>query len=83
MQHMEYREACVMLRKAGLTEAEIGRLSHLRGAYSEEEVQLMPATHQNLTCESWFERARRRISNLCWYLADHESVFWSHYHFTH
>ena len=83
MQRMEYREACAMLRKAGLTEAEIERLSQLRRAYSEEEVQLTPATHQNLTCGSWFERAKRRISSFCWYLADRENVFWSHYHFTH
>lgn len=83
MQHMEYREACVVLRKAGLTEVEIERLSQLRRAYSEEEVYLMPPTHQSLTHESWFERAMRKIPSLCWSLADRGSVFWSQYHFTH
>ncbi len=82
MQHMEYREAYAMLRRAGLTETEIERLSQLRRAYS-EKVHLMPATQQIRPRGSWFERAMREIPNVCWYLADRGSVFWSQHHLTH
>lgn len=77
MQHMEYREGCAMLRKAGFTELEIERLSKLRTAYHEEELHLISETPP---CRSWFNRAIRKLGSLCFQLAYSGSIFWPYDH---
>ena len=53
MDHMNYKEAFERLRKAGLKESEIDRLTRLRRNYAQKEIDQSPVDRRRLEFIRW------------------------------
>ncbi len=53
MDHLDYKEALEGLRKAGLKESEIDRLTRLRRNYVQKELDQSPADRRRLEFIRW------------------------------
>jgi hypothetical protein len=53
MDHMNYKEALEMLRKAGLKASEIDQLCRLRRDFAQNEMDQAPVDHRRLEFVRW------------------------------